>query len=64
MVEISSIGAEIFSYLMVAECLVVKLLFGTAGEVSIDLFRFVVNARDSDVDIVTRFPTIYIPAES
>jgi hypothetical protein len=45
-------GAEIFSYLMVAECLVVKLLFGMAGEASIDLFRFVVKARDSDVDML------------
>jgi hypothetical protein len=51
-VEISSMGAEIFSYLMVAECLVVKLLFGMAGEASIDLFRFVVKARDSDVDML------------
>jgi hypothetical protein len=49
----SSTGCEIFCCLMVSECLVVKLLFGTAGGPSMDFAaRLVVKARDREVDMV------------
>jgi hypothetical protein len=38
---------------MVPECLVVRLLLGIVGKLSVDLAaRFVVKARESEVDMV------------
>lgn len=55
-VEISSNGAEIFCCRMVPdgkECLVVRLLWGTSTETSEGfLVRLVVNALESDVDMI------------
>ena len=48
-VEISSTGAEIL-YLIVPDCLVVKLLFGNGSEISTDfVLRLVVNALERDM---------------
>jgi len=57
-VEISSIGAEIFWFRMVLkECLVVKLLWGTLTETSGVLgLRFTEKARESEVDIFAERP--------